>query len=77
MSHPSLPEPPGFEQLSKIEQIRYLQQLWDRISDRPGDVPVLQSHIELAEARLDAHRREPDHARPAYEVLDRLGARRR
>ena len=35
MEHASIPDPPGFSNLSKAEQIRYLQGLWDRISENP------------------------------------------
>ena len=75
--HNLIPEPPGFSGLSKAEQIRYLQALWDRIAENPSDVPVPQSHIELAEQRLAEYRREPNRARPAHNVLDRLGKKTR
>jgi putative addiction module component (TIGR02574 family) len=75
MGQPTIPEPPGFGELTKSEQIRYLQSLWDRIAERPGDVPVPESHIELVQERLAAYRRDPGRARPAHEVLDRLGKR--
>ncbi|MGH7805472.1 MAG: addiction module protein [Candidatus Binatia bacterium] len=68
---------PGFDQLSKTDQIRYLQQLWDRVAARPKEVPVPASHVELAEARLAAHRRAPSGARPANDVIDRLRTRKR
>ena len=66
MEHASIPDPPGFSNLSKAEQIRYLQTLWDRISENPDDIPVLESHLKLA------YRRNPKRVRPAYQVLDRL-----
>ena len=72
MGHLSLPDPPGFGDLSKADQIRYLQALWDRISENPADIPVLESHLKLAEQRLAAYRRNPKRARSAYQVLDRL-----
>jgi putative addiction module component (TIGR02574 family) len=73
----AIPDPPGFEHLSKSEQIRYLQELWDRISARPEEVPVPTSHIALAEARLAAHRQAPETAKPVYDVIDRLRDRKR
>lgn len=73
----SIPDPPGFADLSKAEQIRYLQGLWDRIAEQPGEVPVPESHLELAEERLAQYRRDPASARSAYEVLDRLAKKRR
>jgi putative addiction module component (TIGR02574 family) len=77
MQHAAIPEPPGFAELSKAEQIRYLQALWDRIAERPGDLPVPESHLELAEERLAEYRRDPTRAHSAYEILDRLGKKRR
>jgi putative addiction module component (TIGR02574 family) len=70
-----IPEPPGFAELSKAEQIRYLQDLWDRIAEKPGALPVPESHLELAEERLAEYRRDPSQARSAYEVIDRLADR--
>ncbi len=77
MEYASVPEPPGFGELSKEEQVRYLQALWDRIADRPGEFQVPESHLSLAEERLEAYRRDPGQARPAHEVLDRLAKRGR
>jgi len=74
MAHLSIPEPPGFTALSKADQIRYLQELWDKISERPGDVPVPTSHLDLAEQRLAEYRRDPSRARSAFDVIDRLRA---
>jgi putative addiction module component (TIGR02574 family) len=72
MESASIPEPAGFGQLPKIEQIRYVQRLWNIISENSYDVPVPPSHLELAERRLADYRRDPTSARPAYEVIDRL-----
>ena len=77
MERMSFPEPPGFSKLSKAEQIRYLQTLWDRITEGPGELPVPESHIELAEQRLADYRRDPTRARPAHEVFKRLTKKRR
>jgi putative addiction module component (TIGR02574 family) len=67
-----MPEPTGFNELSKTEQIRYLQGLWDRISENPGEIPVPESHLAIAEERLAEFRRDPSRARPAGDILDRL-----
>jgi putative addiction module component (TIGR02574 family) len=69
---PPLAEPKGFSSLSKAEQVRYLQGLWDSISARPGEIPVPESHLILAQERLAEYRRDPSRARPARDVLDRL-----
>ena len=73
----AIPDPPGFEHLSKSEQISYLQELWDRISVRPEEIPVPASHIALLESRLAEHRRTPEAAKPARDVIDRLRDRKR
>jgi putative addiction module component (TIGR02574 family) len=77
VDHTTIPEPVGFSELSKIEQIRYVQALWDRIAEHPDDVPVLESHLALAEERLADYRRDPSQARPAFEVLDEIAERLR
>jgi hypothetical protein len=55
MEHTAIPEPPGFSNLSKVEQVRYLQALWDRIAENPSEVPVPEAHLEVAEQRLAEH----------------------
>jgi len=77
MQNESIPELPGFQKLSKMEQVRYVQWLWDYIAADSGEVPVPESHMLVAEERLAAHRSDPSQARPAYAVLDRLEKRSR
>ena len=69
---PLLAQPTGFSSFSKAEQVRYLQALWDSISERPGEIPVPESQLTLAEEWLAEYRRDPSRARPARDVLDRL-----
>ena len=69
---PSIPDPPGFAELSKSEQIDYLMDLWDRIAEGDGEIPVPESHLRLVEERLADYRRDPSRTRPAFEVIDRL-----
>ncbi len=76
MLHTTVPEPPGFAELSKGEQVRYLQALWDRIAEQPQDIPVPESHLALAEERLADYQRDPTSTRSAYEVLERLATKR-
>jgi putative addiction module component (TIGR02574 family) len=77
MQGTAIPEPPGFAELTKAEQVRYLQALWDRIAESPGELPVPESHLKLVEERLAEYRRDPTRAHSAYEVLDRPGKMRR
>ena len=71
MPEASIQSPPGFGDLSKAEQVPYLQALWDQISEHPDDIPVPESHLQLAEQRLRRHRENCASARPAFDVLDR------
>ncbi len=72
MPETSVPTPPGFNALSKAEQVRYLQALWDQISEDPGALPVQESHWRLAEDRLRWYREDPARAHSALDVLDQL-----
>ena len=77
MDHTAIPEPPGFSDLSKVEQVRYLQALWDRISEEPDELPVPESHLQILEERLAEYRRDPSRGRSAYAILDELAEGRR
>ena len=72
MRETSVPTPPGFDALSKAEQVRYLQALWNQISEDPGALPVPESHLQLAEERLKRYREDTSRAGSAFDVLDRL-----
>lgn len=72
MPETSIQTPPGFNDLPKAEQVRYLQALWDQISANPDQVPVPESHLQLAEERLQHYRENPSTAQPAFDVIDRL-----
>jgi putative addiction module component (TIGR02574 family) len=76
-AHANVVEPPGFKSLSKAEQIRYLQALWDRISETPGELPLPASHLRLAKERLADYRRDPTRARSPRDVIRRLANRDR
>jgi hypothetical protein len=77
MSPLTIPEPTGFSDLPKTEQLRYLLALWDRSAERPGEIPVPESHVTLAEERLAGYHRDPRRAQPAHDVLDRLANKKR
>ena len=72
MNPTPVPVPPGFSQLSKAEQIDYIQALWDQVTEEANDLPVLESHLAEVERRLAEHRLHPEDVLPAYEALDRL-----
>ena len=73
MAEALIETPVGFDKLSKVEQLRYLQSLWDQISQQPEEIPVPESHLQLVENRLRHYRDNPSAARSAFEVVDRLG----
>ena len=77
MPESSIQSPPGFNELPKAEQVRYLQALWDQISSNPQEVPVPESHLQLAEERLRRYREDPSSAKPAFDVVDRLARKSR
>jgi hypothetical protein len=77
MPESSIQSPPGFNELPKAEQVRYLQALWDQISSNPDLVPVPESHLQLAEERLRRYREDPSTAKPAFDVVDRLARKSR
>lgn len=77
MERTAILEPPGFANLSKTEQVEYLQALWDRITKGPGELPAPESHLEVAERRLAAYRSSPQESRSAFAVLDRLAKKTR
>ena len=77
MPETSLPTPTGFAELPKAEQVRYLLALWDQISEQPHEIPVPESHLELAQARLQRYRQSRGSAQPAFNTLDRLSQRRK
>ena len=72
MPESSIQSPTGFNELPKAEQVRYLQALWDQISSNPDEVPVPESHLQLAEERLHRYREDPSTAKPAFDVVNRL-----
>jgi hypothetical protein len=51
--------PPGFEGLSKEEQMDYVQQLWDWVVDGPEAVPVIDWHLEIVQERMASPAPEP------------------
>ena len=73
MAETLIEAPAGFDKLSKAQQVHYLQALWDQISEHPEEIPVPESHLRLAEDRLQQYRENPSAARPAFEVIDRFG----
>lgn len=69
----SLPlPPPGFDELSIDEKVRYVEALWDRIAAAPEEVHVPDWHRQLVGERLAEYRSDPSTGRPWREVRDEL-----
>jgi putative addiction module component (TIGR02574 family) len=77
MTETNFSEPTGFNQLSKADQIRYVQMLWDKIASNPHDVAVPDSHWLELQDRLADYRAHPEKIEPARDVLDRLANKQR
>lgn len=43
---------PGFDQLSALEKLRLVEDLWDRIAEDESSLPVPPSHMRELEIRL-------------------------
>jgi hypothetical protein len=48
----SMAPPPGFEGLSKDQQMDYVQQLWDWVLEGPEALPVINWHLEIVQERM-------------------------
>ncbi|GAA6619364.1 addiction module protein [Scytonema sp. NUACC26] len=46
--------PPGFEQLSKEQQIDYVQELWNLIVAAPDEVSMPDWHLEIVQNRISS-----------------------
>jgi len=64
--------PPGFDELSIDEKVRYVEALWDRIAAAPEEVRVPDWHRQLVSERLAEYRSDPSPGRPWREVRDEL-----
>jgi putative addiction module component (TIGR02574 family) len=72
MPETSIPNPQGFAELTRAEQLRYVQSLWDQISEHPEEIPVPESHLQLVKERLRRYRQNPASTQSAFEVNDHL-----
>jgi len=66
--------PPGFDDLSPEDQVRYVGSLWDRIVADQDRLPISDAQRTLLRDRLAAHRADPGAARPWSEVRREIEA---
>lgn len=60
--------PPGFDELTPEEKVRYVGALWDRVVADQANLPVSDEQRKLIRERLAAHQANPHAARPWSEV---------
>ena len=60
--------PPGFDDLTPEEKVRYVGALWDRIVADQDHLPISDAQRALIRQRLAAHEANPGAARPWSEV---------
>ena len=63
--------------MSREEQVKYAQQLWDYVAPGPGEVPVQDWQVEQAEQRLDAYLDGKTNGRSWSEVKKQVQSNRR
>jgi putative addiction module component (TIGR02574 family) len=59
-------------QLSVLERIRLVQDLWDSIAAEPEALPISEDQRREVARRSDAHRLEPGLAVPLEDALDQI-----
>jgi putative addiction module component (TIGR02574 family) len=60
--------PPGFDDLTPEEKVRYVAALWERIVADQDRLPISEAQRALIRQRLAAHEADPSAARPWSEV---------
>jgi putative addiction module component (TIGR02574 family) len=75
MAHPSI----NLDALSPEEQLQLLEEIWDRLSQHPADVPLSEAQRVELDRRLDAVEEDIKAGRPLghpwSEVRERLQSR--
>jgi putative addiction module component (TIGR02574 family) len=60
--------PPGFDDLTPEDKVRYVGSLWDRIVADQDRLPISEAQRALVRERLAAHAANPATARPWSDV---------
>ena len=64
--------PADFDSAPSEQRIALVQELWERISEHPEQVPMPPEHRRILDDRLAAYRAKPGAGRPWGEVRDEL-----
>jgi putative addiction module component (TIGR02574 family) len=67
--------PPGFDDLSPAEKLAYVRRLWAQVIASPDTVEITDAQRAELKRRLEAHRANPEAARPWHEVRRELFAK--
>jgi hypothetical protein len=62
--------PPGFDDMTREEQLEYVQKLWDHLASNPDSVPVPDWHLDIVRERAESH--EPAAAKDWGDMRKRL-----
>lgn len=62
------------EQLSAEEQLRLVEEIWDRLAADPGVVPVPTDHLAELRRRIADHDASPDDVISWDDLKDELGS---
>lgn len=72
-SDPISNPPPGFDELSRDEQLEYIQKLWDHIAADSKTVPVPDWHLEIVCERNKSH--DPEKVKDWGDIKARLAGK--
>lgn len=73
MSKPAL----NISELSPEERLRLIEELWDSLSEEPGNVPLTNAQREELDRRLDDLERSGSEGIPWDQVLQQIRSRSR
>ena len=73
MSKPAI----NIDDLNPEERLRMIEELWDSLSEQPGNVPLTDEQRQELDRRLDDLERSGPKGIPWEEVLEQIRARSR
>lgn len=63
---------PTFDQMTPTERVLYVQDLWDRIAERPQDLPITEAQRAELQERLADYRAHPETSIPWEVARERM-----
>jgi len=71
----TLEEIPEIQQLTKVEKLQLVEDLWDAIAAMPDDLPLSDEEKALLDRRFEAHSDSPADALTLEDFKKRLAER--